>query len=151
MLWGYEDFDAARHAGLATDEARAFESKNHLVDGGWSDAEAALDVGFGGRPQVHARIGVEEGQILALPGCEAGSLAARHLIHLSIRLGLQPGGCDECTLPCRVDPIRAHRTWGASEWRQAGGAKAQAGADPAGSRRGSDRRRGRRPRRGEWR
>ena len=90
MLWGYEDFDAARHAGLATDEARAFESKNHLVDGGWSDAEAALDVGFGGRPQVNARIGVDEGQILALPGCEAGSLAARHLIHLSIRLASNP-------------------------------------------------------------
>jgi hypothetical protein len=29
------------------------------------------------------------------------------LIHLSIHLGLQPGGSDEYTLPCRVDPIRA--------------------------------------------
>jgi hypothetical protein len=34
-------------------------------------------------------------------------VSARHLIHLSIRLRLQPGGSDECTLSCEPDPIRA--------------------------------------------
>ena len=64
-------------------EALAFESENHLVDGRRGDAEAVLDVGFGGRPQVHARVGVDEGEILPLGGREAGFVSARHLIHLS--------------------------------------------------------------------
>ena len=38
------------------------------------------------RSAVHARVGVDEGQILALLGGEAGSVPARHLIHLSIHL-----------------------------------------------------------------
>src|SRR5580700_6125421 len=33
---------------------------------GWADAEVALHVGLGGRSSEHARIGVDEGQILAL-------------------------------------------------------------------------------------
>jgi len=33
---------------LATYEAGAFERQHHLVDGRRGDAEAALDVGFGG-------------------------------------------------------------------------------------------------------
>ena len=33
---------------------------------GWADAEVALHVGFGGRAPEHARIGVDEGKILAL-------------------------------------------------------------------------------------
>jgi hypothetical protein len=43
---------------------------------------------FGERPAVNAGVGVDEGQILALLG--------GHLIHLSIRLGLQStgGSCD---------------------------------------------------------
>ena len=48
----------------------------------------SLHVGFGGRPAVQARVGVDERQILALLGREArGCASARHLIHLSIRSG----------------------------------------------------------------
>ena len=36
------------------------------MDRGWADAEMALHVGFGGRALEYARIGVDEGQILAL-------------------------------------------------------------------------------------
>ena len=56
---------------MAADEACAFEGENHLVDGGRGDAEVALHVGFGRRPAVDARVGVDEGQILALLGREA--------------------------------------------------------------------------------
>ena len=111
----HEDLDAARYAGLASDETCTFEGEDHLVNGRWCHAEVSLDVGFGRGPPMDAGVGVDEGQILALLGREAGSVPARHLIHLSIRLGLQPGGPDECTLSCRVDPIRAQRAWGASE------------------------------------
>ena len=52
--------------GLASHEAGSFEGENDLVDRGWADAEMALHVGFGGRASEHARIGVYEGQILAL-------------------------------------------------------------------------------------
>jgi hypothetical protein len=73
---------------VAPDEALALERKNHLMDGRWSDGEPALDVGFGGRLEIDACVGVDEGQILALLGCEAGFLSARHLIHLWIHLRL---------------------------------------------------------------
>jgi hypothetical protein len=53
------------------------------TDGG-GDAEVVLHLPFGGRLTVHARIGIDEGQILALLGREAGFLSVRHLIHLSI-------------------------------------------------------------------
>ena len=95
------------HAGLAADEARAFEGKNHLMDRRRGYAEAALDVGFGGWPQVDARVGVDEGEILPLGGREAEIVSARHLIHQSIRLRLRNGGGDEHTLSCDPDPIRA--------------------------------------------
>ena len=63
---GNEEFDASGDAGLAADEAVAFEGEDHLVDRGWADAEVALHVGFGGRASEHVRIGVDEGQVLAL-------------------------------------------------------------------------------------
>jgi transposase len=66
---------------LASDEARAFEGEDHLMGGWRRHAEVALHLPFGGRAPIHARIGVDEGQILALLGREAGSVAARHLIH----------------------------------------------------------------------
>lgn len=105
MLRWDEHLDAARHARLAADEGRAFEGKDHLVDGRRGDAEAALNVGFGGRPQVDTRVGVDEGEILPLGGREAGFVSARHLIHLSIRLRLRSGGGDEYTVSCDLDPI----------------------------------------------
>ena len=43
-----------------------FEGEDHLVDGRWADAEMTLHVGFSGRASEHARVGVDEGQILAL-------------------------------------------------------------------------------------
>ena len=55
VLGRNQHFDAARDAGLAADEALAFEGENHLVDGRRGDAEAALDVGFGGRPHPSSR------------------------------------------------------------------------------------------------
>lgn len=73
-----EKFDAARHAGLAPDEAGAFECQHHLMDGWRGDAEMALQVGLGGRPAENLRIGVDEGQILALLWREARSGYGRH-------------------------------------------------------------------------
>ena len=61
-----EEFDASGDAGLAADQAGSFEGEDHLVDRGWADAEMALHVGFGGWASEHVRIGVDEGQILAL-------------------------------------------------------------------------------------
>ena len=39
---------------------------DHLVNRRWADAEVALHVGLGGRSSEHARVGVDEGRILAL-------------------------------------------------------------------------------------
>ena len=73
MAWDFQDgklfrrdqhFDAARQAGLAPDEARAFEGQHHLVDGRRGDAEVPLHLPFGRWPAMHTRVGVDEGQIL---------------------------------------------------------------------------------------
>ena len=50
------------------------------MDGWRRHAEVSLHLPFGGRSAIDARVGVDEGQILALLGCEAGSVPARHLI-----------------------------------------------------------------------
>src|SRR5258707_11219492 len=50
---------------------------------------------------------------------------AGHPIQLFVRASNQ-GGADECTLSGGAQPCRAHRTQGASERWQAGGAQAQA-------------------------
>jgi hypothetical protein len=42
------------------------------MDGRRGAAEAALDVGFGRGHEVDARVGVDEGQILALLGVKLG-------------------------------------------------------------------------------
>ena len=63
---GNEEFDASGDARLTLDQAGSFEGKDHLVDRGWADAEVAPHVGLGGRASEDARIGVDEGQILAL-------------------------------------------------------------------------------------
>lgn len=105
VLGRHEDFDAARDPGLSADEASAFEGENHLVDGWRGDAEVVLHLMFGGWSPMDPGVGVDEGQILSLLGRKAGLWSARHLIHLSIRLGLHPGGCDECTPSCRIDGI----------------------------------------------
>ena len=66
MLWRDEELDAAGDTWLTTDEAGALKGDDHLVDRGWADAEVALHVGLGGRPSEHARIGVDEGQVVTL-------------------------------------------------------------------------------------
>jgi len=38
----------------------------NLVNRGWADAEVALHIGFGGGAPEHVRVGVNEGEILAL-------------------------------------------------------------------------------------
>jgi hypothetical protein len=57
---------------LAPDEACALEGENHLMDRGRGDAEVPLHVGFGGWPAIDARVGVDEGQILALLAVKLG-------------------------------------------------------------------------------
>jgi hypothetical protein len=65
MKWD-EDIDASGDALLSADEAVAFEAENHLMDRGRTDAEVALHVSLGRGLVEHARIYVDEGQILAL-------------------------------------------------------------------------------------
>ena len=61
-----EELDASGDTRLTANEAGAFKGENHLVNRGWADAEIALHVGFGRSAPEHVRVGVDEGQILAL-------------------------------------------------------------------------------------
>jgi transposase len=81
-LWRDEEFDASGRTGLAADKAISFECDDHLMDGRGADAEMALEVGFGRRASEHVRIGVDEGQVLALLVGKAlvGRAGARRLI-----------------------------------------------------------------------
>jgi hypothetical protein len=49
-----EQFYAASDTWLASDQSGFLEGDDHLVDGGWADAEVALHIGFGGRSPEHA-------------------------------------------------------------------------------------------------
>ena len=62
--------------GLTANEAVAFEGKDHLVNRGRADFEVALHVDLGGWAPEHVRVGVDEGQILALLFGEAVSAEA---------------------------------------------------------------------------
>ena len=66
MLRRDEEFDASGHAGLTANEAISFERDDHLMDRWRTDAKMALEVGLGGRAPEHLRIGVDEGQVVAL-------------------------------------------------------------------------------------
>ena len=72
---------------LPSDEACPFERQHHLVNRRRADAEILLHVGFGRRPAVQARVGVDERQILALLGREGFCRAthAGHPIQLFVR------------------------------------------------------------------
>jgi hypothetical protein len=61
-----EKLDAARDTWLVANEALTFESKHHLMDGGWADGEEALHISFGRWAADDERIGMDEGQILSL-------------------------------------------------------------------------------------
>ena len=69
-LWLDQQLDASSGARRSPDQACAFESEHHLVDGWWSDAEVTLHVGFGWSAAEDAGIGMDEGKILALFGGE---------------------------------------------------------------------------------
>ena len=56
-----EQFDAAGDAGLASDQAGAFEREHHLVDRRRGDPEVALHIGFGRRSADQQRVGMDEG------------------------------------------------------------------------------------------
>ena len=61
-----EEFDASGEARLTANEAVSFEGDDHLVDRWRTDLEVALQIGLGGWASEHVRVGVDEGQILAL-------------------------------------------------------------------------------------
>ncbi|MGB8364168.1 MAG: hypothetical protein WCE20_06495 [Rhizomicrobium sp.] len=65
-----QEFDASRDARLALYQPYSFEGQHHLMDGRRTDAEMALQVGFGWRASENAGIGVDEGEVLALLGSE---------------------------------------------------------------------------------
>jgi hypothetical protein len=67
----HKNFDAPRDPRLPADKPCSLEGENHLVDGGRADTEMPLKIGFDGRPAEHARISIDEGQILTLLGREA--------------------------------------------------------------------------------
>ena len=66
MLGSNEDLDASGDAGLTPNEAIAFEGHDHLVNRGRADLKVVLHVGLGGWTPEHVRIGVDEGEVLAL-------------------------------------------------------------------------------------
>jgi hypothetical protein len=68
--------DASGDAGLTANEAISFERHDHLVDRRRADLKVALHVGLGGRASEHVRVGVDEGQVLALLFGEALSAEA---------------------------------------------------------------------------
>jgi len=55
---------------LPFDKASSFERYHHLVNRGRADPKILLQVGFGRRPAVQARVLVDVGQILTLLGRE---------------------------------------------------------------------------------
>ena len=77
-LWRDEQLNAAGDAELSADESKAFQGEDHLVDAGRSDGEVALQVLLGRRPSEDPRVRIDEGQVLALRGCEARGLGRRH-------------------------------------------------------------------------
>jgi len=72
VLRSDEEFDASCDTWLASDQTGAFERKNHLVNRGRRDLEMTLHVGLGRRAPEQPRIGIDEGQVLALLFGEAG-------------------------------------------------------------------------------
>jgi hypothetical protein len=75
---GDQHLDASRHSGLAADQAGAFQGQDHLVHGRRGDLEMALHVGLSRGAAMDARVGVDEGQVLALPVGEALSGHSPH-------------------------------------------------------------------------
>ena len=72
MLRLDQEFDAASGSWGAPDEAGAFESEHHLVDGWWRDLEVPLHVCFRGWASEDAAVSIDEGQVLTLFVAEGG-------------------------------------------------------------------------------
>ena len=66
VLRCYDEFDAPWYPGLALDQPRSFKSEDHLMDGWWRNLKVALHVCFGWRFSHHARISINEGEVLPL-------------------------------------------------------------------------------------
>jgi transposase len=77
VRWINEHFDAAGDPRLPSDESGSFERQHHLVNGRWTDAKILLNVGFGRRAAVQARVEVDKRQVLTLLGRE-GFCRATH-------------------------------------------------------------------------
>lgn len=58
-LGSHQQFDASRDAGFAPDESGPLQCEHHLMDRRRRNPEMSLEVGFGGRPPQHLRVGVE--------------------------------------------------------------------------------------------
>jgi hypothetical protein len=58
---------------LTPDQTISFERHDHLVDRGRTDLKVALHVCLGGWAPEHVRVGVDEGEVLALLFSEAVS------------------------------------------------------------------------------
>ena len=63
---GNKHLDASGNTWLTANEAVSFEGNDHLMNRRRTDLEMTLDVGFGRWTPKHVRIGVDEGQVLAL-------------------------------------------------------------------------------------
>ncbi|MCC2653299.1 MAG: hypothetical protein K0Q60_3465 [Microvirga sp.] len=68
---GDQHLDASRHPGLTADQAGALQGQDHLVHGRRRDLEMTLHVGLGRGATMNAGVGIDEGQVLALPVSEA--------------------------------------------------------------------------------
>ena len=58
---------------MTPDQTISFERHDHLVDRGRTDLKVALHVCLGGWAPEHVRVGVDEGEVLALLFSEAVS------------------------------------------------------------------------------
>jgi hypothetical protein len=61
-----KEADASSAARFAANETKALEGEHHLVYGRRGDRKEALHIGLGGRPSNDERVGMDEGQVLAL-------------------------------------------------------------------------------------
>lgn len=66
--------DASGDARFSGDQTFLFEGQDHLMNAWWCDGEEALHIRLGRGLAHDERIGMDEGQILALPVSKGGIL-----------------------------------------------------------------------------
>jgi hypothetical protein len=64
-----KQLDGASDPRSSSNELAALELQDHLMDGWRGDAEEGLHVGLCRRPTIQDRVGVNEGEVLALFLC----------------------------------------------------------------------------------